>query len=593
MNRFFLVLAFLQFLLTGASGQSDPSWRDKLSPEVRAAYNRGDRADILIAFGERADLSRAADLKTRSEKARFVYNRLVETAGRTQSRAIALLRDRQAQVNSLYLVNAIAVQSADPALLPLLAEMPEVSSISFDPWVHFDEPARETPSVVERDAIEWGVQKINAPLVWALGYTGQGITVGGADTGYQWDHPALKGKYRGWNAGNGTANHNYNWHDAIHEINPLNDTTLINFCGLDAPAPCDDSKHGTHTMGTMTGDDEQGNQIGVAPGARWIGCRNMERGYGKPSTYLECFQWFLAPTDLNGLNANADLAPHVINNSWGCAAVEGCNDLTVNDLLREAVITLKTSGIVVVVSNGNYGKMGCHTTYDPPAYFEESFSVGATRFDDTLVDFSSRGPILIDGSNRIKPNVAAPGVFIRSSTPIDGYDLMSGTSMSGPHVVGLVALILSARPDLAGNVELIEQIVEQTAIFGEDFEDCGSIDGTLRPNNAFGWGRVDALASLNAILEQASSTHEPNPAAVSVLPNPTSGTVLFDLQRMNGPVSISIFSADGKQVYTRQNMTTAQQHDWVPVSIEDERPGVYFWQVRTTSGVVSGKIVKE
>jgi subtilisin family serine protease len=369
----------------------------------------------------------------------------------------------------------------------------------------------------------------------------------------------------------------------------MSDSNAVNFCGLNAPAPCDDQAHGTHTMGTMTGDDGQGNQVGVAPGAKWIGCRNMERGNGKPSSYLECFQFFLAPTDLNGQNPDPDQAPHVINNSWYCPVSEGCTDLAVNELLHDAVINLRASGVVVVVSNGNFGASGCATTYGPPAYFEESFSVGATRSDDTLANFSSRGPVLIDGSNRIKPNVAAPGVFVRSSTPIDGYSFFSGTSMAGPHVVGLVALILSARPDLAGNVDLIEDIVEQTAIFKEDPDNCG-IDGTQRPNNGFGWGRVDALAALNLTLEQASGTSEPFATSASVLPNPTPGKVIFDLQNVNGSISLSIFNADGKLVF--QTGRRIQEHELLPVSLEQEPAGVYFWQIRTEAGMLTGKIAK-
>ena len=66
----------------------------------------------------------------------------------------------------------------------------------------------------------------------------------------------------------------------------------------ESPEPCDDNGHGTHTTGTTVGDDGAGNQIGVAPGAKWIGCRNMDQGNGTPATYTECFQFFIAPTDL-------------------------------------------------------------------------------------------------------------------------------------------------------------------------------------------------------------------------------------------------------------------------------------------------------
>ena len=166
------------------------------------------------------------------------------------------------------------------------------------------------------DTIEWNISKIQAPRVWALGYTGQGVVVGGQDTGYDWDHPALINQYRGWNGV--SANHDYNWHDAIH-------SNAVVSCPANSPVPCDDHSHGTHTMGTMVGDDGGANQIGVAPGAKWIGCRNMNLGVGTPTTYIECYEWFIAPYDLSGNNPDPTKAPDVINNSWACTTGEGCN----------------------------------------------------------------------------------------------------------------------------------------------------------------------------------------------------------------------------------------------------------------------------
>ncbi len=152
--------------------------------------------------------------------------------------------------------------------------------------------------------------------MWAAGYTGQGAVIGGQDTGYDWDHPALKNQYRGWNGA--SADHDYNWHDAIHVTGSI--------CGANSPEPCDDDDHGTHTMGTMVGDDGLGNQIGMAPGARWIGCRNMNDGVGTPATYTECYEWFIAPYPVGGTPDQGDpsKAPDVINNSWGCPPSEGC-----------------------------------------------------------------------------------------------------------------------------------------------------------------------------------------------------------------------------------------------------------------------------
>jgi subtilisin family serine protease len=120
---------------------------------------------------------------------------------------------------------------------------------------------------------------------------GAGIVVASADTGVRWTHNALKPHYRGWDGTN--ADHDYNWHDSIHD-------SVGNPCGNDSPFPCDDLAHGSHTTGTMIGDDGTGNQIGMAPGAKWIGCRNMDANAGTPARYIECMQWFLAPTRIGG-----------------------------------------------------------------------------------------------------------------------------------------------------------------------------------------------------------------------------------------------------------------------------------------------------
>ncbi len=192
-------------------------------------------------------------------------------------------------------------------------------------------------------------------------------------------------------------------------------TRFPNPCGSDSPEPCDDFGHGTHTMGTMVGDDGGSNKIGMAPGARWIGCRNMDGGKGTPATYSECYQWFIAPTRIDGSDPNPAMAPDVINNSWGCPPSEGCNP---NSLLIP-VQNLVAAGIVTAHSAGNSGS-SCSSVSDPAAIYDESFTVGATDSSDNIAGFSSRGPVTVDGSNRPKPDVSAPGDNVRSSVPGKG-----------------------------------------------------------------------------------------------------------------------------------------------------------------------------
>ncbi|NHZ72453.1 MAG: S8 family serine peptidase, partial [Aquificales bacterium] len=266
-------------------------------------------------------------------------------------------------------------------------------------------------------------------------------------------------------------------------------------CPKDSPEPCDDYDHGTHTMGTMVGDDGGANQIGVAPGAKWIGCRNMNAGVGTPATYAECYQWFIAPTDINDANPDPNKAPHVINNSWSCPVSEGCTDPNV---LLSVVDAVRAAGIVTVHSAGNAGS-SCSSINTPAAIYDASFTVGNTTSTDVIASSSSRGPVVVDGSNRLKPDVSAPGTFIRSSVPTFNeadpytYSYKSGTSMAGPHVAGQVALLLSARPDLIGNVDAIEEIIRETAVpLTTTTQTCGGVSGTQVPNNTYGWGRIDA-----------------------------------------------------------------------------------------------------
>jgi serine protease AprX len=491
-RRLLLVLALLGPLSVGTvrnAVNAAPLIRtEKISPWVLDATAGGGQTDFLIVLAEQADLSAAYALPTKQARGQWVYETLWETAQRSQAPLRAWLDARGASYRSYYIVNLLHVQAGDRALVETLSARPDVARIEANPRIQNKLPETR---FLERNpaspsAIEWNVSKVNAPAVWAMGYTGQGVVVGGQDTGYDWDHPALKNQYRGWNGA--AANHDYNWHDAIHGA------------GGDSPAPIDPHSHGTHTMGIVLGDDGGNNQIGVAPGARWVGCRNMDSGgRGTPITYLECFEFFLAPYPVGSDPAQGDpnLAPDVTNNSWGCPASEGCSW----GMLQAAVEAQRAAGIMTVVSAGNGGSSGCSSVDDPPALYDAAYSVGSTDSSDLIASTSSRGPVTIDGSGRLKPDISAPGVGVRSSLPGTGYGLMSGTSMAAPHVAGAVALLWSAQPALRNQIDLTEDILNETAVPRYSTQ-CGDPPYTV-PNNVYGWGRLDALAAVQRVLDGA------------------------------------------------------------------------------------------
>ena len=497
-----LVLGFAVTLTLGCGAALAADWQSKVDPWVIDTAGRG-QTEFLVLLREQADLRGARAIAGKTEKGAFVRDALESTADRTQRPLRELLASRGIEHQAFWVANMIWVRG-DASLVQELASRGDVFHVYANPHVRLDGPvARRGSDAADSPAgIEWGISKVHAPDVWALGYTGQGVVVAGEDTGYQWDHPALKNKYRGWSGS--LADHNYNWHDSIHSGGGS--------CGHDTQAPCDDDSHGTHTMGTMVGDDGGSNQIGMAPGAKWIGCRNMNVGVGTPATYTECFQWMIAPTDLTNQNPDPTKAPHVINNSWACPPEEGCTDPTV---LQAVVESVRAAGIVVVVSAGNSGS-GCNSVDSPAAIYDSSFTVGATDSSDTIAGFSSRGAVTIDGSGRLKPDVSAPGVGVRSSVPINAYDVFSGTSMAGPHVAGLVALLLSFEPEIAGDPDAIEPLITASCVPRTSSQTCNGVPGTAIPNNTYGWGRIDALALASTADLAIKQTDSPDPSIPGV-----------------------------------------------------------------------------
>jgi serine protease AprX len=494
-----VVVALAVMAATSAASSSTTAWRAKVDPVLLTRAASGE-TEFLVELARQANLSGAYALRTKEAKGRFVYERLTATARTTQMPLRSRLAQLGVRYKAYWIVNAIWVRG-DLQALEAMASRPEVTRVFANSRGRLVRPvpAGRTGDSATRPkraaAPEPGLTQVGAPQVWAAGYTGQGAVVASADTGVFYTHPALLAHYRGWNGT--TASHDYNWHDAIAAGGGT--------CPAPSIVPCDDNNHGSHTTGTMVGDDGAGNQIGMAPGAKWIACRNMDQGNGTVATYLNCMQWLIAPTKLDGTGADPAKAPHVVNNSWSCTPSEGCN--MPQPMLRNQVAASRAAGIVYVGSAGNSGS-ACGTVNTPLGIYQNAFTVGAlVTGTNTIASFSSRGAANDNGQINRKPNISAPGTSTRSSTVTPTpYSNFSGTSMSAPHVAGLVALLISAKPSLAGNVDMIENIIEQTAAPITTSESCGGDSMIQVPNNVYGWGRIDAYAAVKLALRPTAVT---------------------------------------------------------------------------------------
>ena len=493
---FLLILSFSNSFSASFQGQEKvSSWLVSQSKNSR----RNSNSTVIIYLKDEADFANIPKSLPRPQRLKDVFNRLNTTAQKSQSRLLAWLASEKIPARSYSIANAIAADGLSIEQLSQIASREDVIRVVGNPQIQQRFPNAFEQSSFHARGPGGNIVRFGASQVWnELQVFGEEIVVAGQDTGVRWDHKALKNQYRGWNGS--SVDHSYSWHDSVHKNFGGNSS-----CGYDLAVPCDDHNHGTHTVGTIVGDDSEGNQIGVAPRAKWIACRNMDAGIGTPEMYLECFQWFLAPWPQKGdpiQDAKPELAPHVINNSWTCTKKEGCDGGEFERVLK----ALKAAGILVVASAGNDGS-DCSTIHEGPAYHSDwVLSVGAMNHrNDSIASFSSRGPSTWDGG--IGPHVTAPGVNVRSAVKSGGYSESgwSGTSMAGPHLVGLVALLWSADKTLIGNIDKTLELIKKHAEPKTSSQSCKGVSGSSVPNNVFGFGISNAYSVIqNHLAEKAA-----------------------------------------------------------------------------------------
>lgn len=434
---------------------------------------------MFVILKSQTDVSKAVDINDYTQRRQYVYQALVDNASASQADLRQVLNRWQLPYHPFYLVNALEVP-ANPFLRLWLENRPEVDRVVDSP--HLRPLTRALPpstgSAQTPTLPQWNLTLIGADKVWRVfNVHGEGVIIGQSDSGVEWTHPELFPSYRG-KAGD----HEYNWLDPWYHTSQ----------------PSDKGGHGTHTLGTALGQ-----HTGVAPGATWIACANLPRNLGNPAVYLECMQFMLAPYPQAGdsfVDGRPDLGAMVINNSWGCPKLEGCDP----GALSAASKALRAAGVFTVASAGNDGP-NCSTIRDPLAIYPDVFTVGAIDSTGSLAYFSSLGPVTVNSSSESsssddrKPDMVAPGVEVLSAFPGNSYANLDGTSMAGPHVVGVVALMWSANPGLIGDIGRTEQILWESAQpYSGGLPDCPGAQDV--PSTAVGYGIIDAYQAVKLAL---------------------------------------------------------------------------------------------
>ncbi|MCY7571545.1 S8 family serine peptidase [Bacillus pumilus] len=471
---------------------SSKTTKAKISSRLMKQFQQDDQVTFLIKMKEQTNTQKVAKeavskaekqkltaAKTQYTKRSAVVSELRATSEETQEALLTYLQKEHKkkqvkEIHSYYIVNGLAV-TGTKEIMEKVAAFPEVDQVLPNETRQIHRPVdlktKQKKQMKAVDGVEWNISQVHAPEAWALGYDGTGTVVASIDTGVEWDHPALKEKYRGFDPAHpNKPTHEFNWYDAT----------------TGSEAPYDDLEHGTHVTGTMVGSEPDGkNQIGVAPGAKWIAVKAFSEDGGTDADLLDAGEWILAPKDEAG-NPHPEQAPDVVNNSWGGGP-------GLDDWYKDVVNAWRAADIFPEFSAGNTDLFnpGGEGSIANPANYQEVFATGATDQDNKLGSFSLQGP---SPYGVMKPDIAAPGVNIRSSIPGKGYeDGWNGTSMAGPHVSAVVALLRQVQSDLS--VEEIEQILINTAkpLTDQQFPES--------PNNGYGAGLVDAREAITVLTD--------------------------------------------------------------------------------------------
>lgn len=479
----FTAILFTDFIPVLAIGKSSEDISKKLSENLIRSKN-DEFFDVIVKLKKEVnsqriknDVKNANAEKSKEELQKEIRKEIVneskELAKSTQASILEILKNEKNKGNvksyeSFFIINCVNLVARKSVIVEL-AKRDDVEKIIENKVIKVEKPEKNEIIRMSRSAydihIPWNLEAINAYK--AQRYTkdcNNEVVVGIIDSGVDSTHSAISKNYRG----NDSSLAAYSWYNTI--------------TGKDGSQekPYDDRGHGTHVCGTILGSKENA-LLGVAPKAKWIGVKVFDQdGETDNVKLLKAGEWIMAP------NGDPTKAPKVVNNSWGGNSNDG--------FFQEIVKKWREAGIFPVFSAGNVGPFndGGDDSIGTPGAYPESYAVGAIRKDEHIAKFSLRGKSSY--TNKIKPDIVAPGVNILSCIPGEKYTIYTGTSMAAPHVTGVIALMLQVNPNLT--VDQIENILNETALPLKDEY------YTTTPNNGYGYGKVNAVSAVQLAMGQ-------------------------------------------------------------------------------------------
>ena len=543
-----LLLVLLTACLIAAANFAVAQDQLFVEPGLENRINSGEEVDLLVRFRGMPDLSPAYGMDW-EERGRWVYEQLDAAVKRQQQSVQRQFRADGVRYQSLRLGNMMVVHKAGTQAFNSLLSAPEVQAINAYPdFQIIPEDKASGPAPKGGGAPVTNLEQIMATDAWdQFGAEGQGIVIGLNDSSPRHTHELMVNSYRG-NTGSGF-DHDYNFFDPSGG----NQSPIADF-------------HGTLVTSIMVGDDGT-TRTGVAPGANWIACQGCE-GTGCAEV-IQCLDWMIAPTDVNGNNPDPDKRANVVNNSWG-----SCEQTYSGGLYEPIWDSMYAAGVIPYSSNGNASNCGYSSppglnTVGNPARGGRVMGIGSTTINGTLGEYATHSnwgptdndnPGLAGGSfdhfgfPDLKPNVVAPGQNVpgAGSGSDTATTTSTGTSFASPHVTGAAAVMMSAAPCLVGDHVTINSILMDTATpvpYDGGPDNADAAPGVNHPNYATGWGEINLLAATQAAIASCGPTGTLRGTVTDQSTTPLGDVTVIATDQTSGDDFSQVTGEDGEYVF--------------------------------------------